>query len=56
MQVIAIIIAPNEYKHSLEVKKILESLKRNDNPPFDKVTKAPWSSFYTSMLRRNIQG
>ena len=30
---------PGECKHSLEVNKILECLKRNNAPPFDKVTK-----------------
>jgi len=36
MQVIAIITDPGECKHSLEVNKILECLKRNNAPPFDK--------------------
>lgn len=37
MRVIAIITGPVECKHSLEVNKILEWLKRNNAPPFDKV-------------------
>jgi hypothetical protein len=37
MRVIAIINDPGECKHSREVNKILEYLKRNNAPPFDKV-------------------
>jgi hypothetical protein len=37
MRVIAIINDPGECKHSHEVNKILECLKRNNAPPFDKV-------------------
>jgi len=37
MRVIALITDPDECKHSLEVNKILECLKRNNAPPFDKV-------------------
>ena len=41
MRIVAIINEPGECKHSLEVNKILECLKRNHAPPFDKVvTKA----------------
>jgi hypothetical protein len=37
MRVIAIITGHGKCKHSLEVNKILECLKRNNVPPFDKV-------------------
>ena len=41
MRIVAVITDPGECKHSLEVNKILECLKRNHAPPFDKVvTKA----------------
>jgi len=38
VKVIAVITNPGEYKHSHEVRKILECLKRNHAPPFDKIT------------------
>jgi len=37
MRIVAVITDPGECKHSLEVNKILECLKRNNAPPFDKV-------------------
>ena len=37
MRLIAMINDPGECKHSHEVNKILECLKRNNAPPFDKV-------------------
>ena len=41
MKITAIITEPGECKHTREVSKILECLKRNHAPPFDKVvTKA----------------
>ncbi|MBA7640425.1 hypothetical protein ES703_48090 [subsurface metagenome] len=42
MRIVAVITDPGECKHSLEVNKILEWLKRNHAPPFDKVTKASY--------------
>ena len=37
MRIVALITEPGECKHSHEVTKILECLKRNHAPPFDKV-------------------
>ena len=56
MRVIAIITDPGECKHSLEVNKILECLKRNNAPPFDKdaLKASLFSCPYTSMKEELI--
>jgi hypothetical protein len=49
MRIVAVINDP------FEVNKILECLKRNNAPPFDKVEiKASWSSFSFTSIKEEI--